>query len=66
MADHDDTADRPPVKTFNLRLPAALFAELDAYAKATERSVNGAAVYAIRQFLDRDKVFRSDNDVHLR
>lgn len=53
-----------PRKAVNLRLPEDLHAELVAYAARTERSVNAAAVYAIRQFLTAD-TGRPD-DLHLR
>lgn len=46
-------ADTPPTKVVNLRLPADLHVRLKAYADRTERSINGAAVFAIRSYLDQ-------------
>jgi predicted transcriptional regulator len=55
MTEKDNT-ERAGAKTkaFNLRLPQDLFDELDLFAGRTERSINGAAVWAIRRFFERD------------
>lgn len=48
-------ADNEPQqrKAVNLRLPDDLYARLVAFGAKTERSTNGAAVFAIRTFLDQ-------------
>lgn len=58
-------ADNEPRKVVNLRLPPDLHARLKAFADRTERSMNGAAVLAIRELLDRRDAAQGD-DLHLR
>lgn len=51
-----DTQEDPGsgYKVAHFRIPTDLHARLAAFAKATERTMNGAAVFAIREFLDRE------------
>lgn len=62
MADTSKT----PRKVVNLRLDPELHARLVAFAERTERSANGAAVLAIRTFLDQQDGDAALDPLHLR
>lgn len=48
-------------KVTNLRLDQDLYARLKDYADATERSVNSAAVFAIKTHLDQVEAKNKEN-----